>query len=124
MSSWTAVTYVVYLLISLRLTLWVGRTLFENGRIFLVDTFQGNEPLADNVNHLLLVGFYLINAGYVTLALKYGARATDLTSAIELTSTKIGLVLMVLGTMHFMNLYIFSRMRRSALAAEPPPVSL
>lgn len=122
MSSWTALTYIVYLLISIRLTIWVGRTLFENGRIFLVDTFQGNEPLADNVNHLLLVGFYLINAGYVTLALKYGAKPIDLTTSIEFTSTKIGLVLLVLGTMHFLNLYIFSRMRRSALeATEPPP---
>lgn len=123
MTSWTAVTYVMYLLISIRVTMWVGRTLFENGRVFLVDAFLGNEVLADSVNHLLLVGFYLINVGYVTLALKYGTKPIDFTTSIEFTSTKVGLVLLVLGAMHFLNLYIFSRMRHRSLGVtEPPPV--
>lgn len=63
-------TYAIYLLVSVALTVWVARTLHKNGRIFLVDSFGGNEPLADSVNHLLVVGFYLMNIGYVTLALK------------------------------------------------------
>ena len=61
--------YLVYLAISLGLTLWVGRTLFRNGRVFLVDIFKGNTELADSVNHLLVVGFYLINFGYICLNL-------------------------------------------------------
>src|SRR5438132_1471859 len=63
-------TYLLYLAISVALTVWVARTLHKNGRIFLVDVFHGNEPLADSVNHLLVVGFYLIKLGYVSLALK------------------------------------------------------
>ena len=123
MGTWTAVTYVLYLAISIRVTMWVARTLHENGRIFLVDAFSGNEALADSVNHLLVVGFYLINVGYVTLALKYGDKPVDLTSGIEFTSTKVGLVLLVLGAMHFMNLFIISKMRSRALESrEPPPV--
>ena len=46
-------TYFTYLLISVSLTVWVAKTLHKNGRIFLVDTFRGNEPLADSINHLL-----------------------------------------------------------------------
>src|SRR6266545_1037985 len=88
-------TYLAYLSISVALTVWVARTLHKNGRIFLVDSFHGNEPLADSVNHLLVVGFYLINIGYVALALKYGDKAADAQTAIELLSTKIGLVLLV-----------------------------
>ena len=122
--NWLLTTYVSYLLISVALTVWVARTLHKNGRIFLVDSFMGNEQLADSVNHLLVVGFYLINIGYVTLALKYGDKPDNLTSAIEFTSTKVGLVLLVLGVMHFFNLYVFSRMRaRALMAAEPPPVA-
>ena len=60
-------TYLLYLVISIGLTIWVAHTLHKNGRIFLVDVFHGNEPLADSVNHLLVVGFYLINLGYVSL---------------------------------------------------------
>jgi hypothetical protein len=116
-------TYFVYLAISVALTVWVARTLHKNGRIFLVDSFLGNEALADSVNHLLVVGFYLINIGYVTLALKYGARASNPQEAMETLSTKVGLVLVVLGVMHFFNLYIFSKMRKRALLhTVPPPI--
>jgi hypothetical protein len=104
--------YAAYLLISLAVTVWVARTLHKNGRVFLVDAFQGNAELADSVNHLLVVGFYLINIGYVTLALRTDGNLLTLRSAIELVSDKIGIVLLVLGGMHFFNLYVFSRMRK------------
>ena len=108
-------TYIIYLGISVAMTVWVAQTLFKHGRIFLVETFSGKEELADSVNHLLVVGFYLINIGYVTLALQYGAKPSDMTSAIEVLSTKVGLVLLVLGFMHFFNLAVFAKMRRRAL---------
>lgn len=121
----TVWTYVVYLVVSVGLTVWVARTLFKHGRDFLVDAMRGNEKLADSVNHLLVVGFYLINIGYVTLALKYGGqKPTDVQSGIEFFSTKIGLVLVVLGIMHFGNLIVFSKMRsRARLVDAPPPVA-
>jgi hypothetical protein len=119
--NWLIVTYLVYLGISVCLTVWVARTLHRNGRVFLVDSFLGNEQLADSVNHLLVVGFYLINIGYVTLALKYGATAANAQQALETLSTKVGLVLLVLGAMHFFNLAVFSRMRKRGLLHKAPP---
>src|SRR5262249_20176564 len=77
-------TYLSYLSISIVLTVWVARTLHRNGRIFLVDAFGGNEPLADSVNHLLVVGFYLVNIGYVALALKEDRTPGDLQGVLEL----------------------------------------
>src|SRR5437764_1793712 len=109
--NWLILTYIVYLAISVALTVWVARTLHKNGRIFLVDAFHGNTGLADSVNHLLVVGFYLINVGYVTLALRTTATLHNLRESIELFSDKIGLVLLILGLMHFFNLFIFSQMR-------------
>ena len=117
-------TYLAYLSISVALTVWVAHTLHKNGRIFLVDVFSGNEELADSVNHLLVVGFYLINFGYVSLALKLGYQVESAQASIEALSWKIGLVLLVLGGMHFFNLYVFSRIRRRATrfgsGFEPP----
>jgi hypothetical protein len=63
----TTITYIVYTALSIALTVWVGRTLFSNGRIFIIDSFKGNIEMADAVNKLLLVGFYLINFGFVSL---------------------------------------------------------
>ena len=114
-------TYLSYLTLSLVLTIWVARTLHKNGRIFLVDSFDGNEPLADSVNHLLVVGFYLINIGYVTLALKEANAPVDMRGILELLSSKVGVVLLVLGGMHFFNLLVFSKMRRRAMLHRAPP---
>src|SRR5213594_3120479 len=88
-------SYVFYVSISVGLTVWVARTLHKNGRIFLVDVFHGNEPLADSVNHLLVVGFYLINLGYVSLALKLGYTVATTQEGIEALSVKVGMVLLV-----------------------------
>ena len=118
------VTYLLYLAITIGLTVWVANTLHKNGRIFLVDVFHGNEALADSVNHLLVVGFYLINLGYVSMALKLGYDIATPKEGIEALSVKIGMVLIVLGGMHFFNLFVFSRMRRRAsLVNAPPPVT-
>jgi|SRR5690606_6571318 len=113
-------TYVAYLGISTGLTVWVARTLSKNGRVFLVDSFEQNEELADSINHMLVVGFYLINMGYVTLALKLGTKPGTTEEAIEFLSTKIGLVLLVLGAMHFFNLYVIARWGKRAAAAVSP----
>ena len=113
-------THLVYLAISIALTVWVARTLHRNGRVFLVDCFHGNTELADSVNHLLVVGFYLINVGFVSLALRFGVAAADTREAIETLSTKVGFVLLVLGVMHFCNLGVFTTCRRRALGVRPP----
>jgi hypothetical protein len=115
----TVFTYLAYLSISVALTIWVAHTLFKNGRVFLVDVFRGNESLADSVNHLLVVGFYLLNFGYVSLALRLGYDVTTVREGIEALSWKVGLVLVVLGAMHFTNLYVFSRIRRPRFSDAP-----
>ena len=115
------VTYLVYVLLSVLLTIWVARTLHKNGRVFLVDVFHGNQPLADSVNHLLVVGFYLVNFGFVSLALKTAESVENSQRSIEVLSWKVGLVLCVLGVMHFINLITFSSIRRRALVDRAPP---
>jgi hypothetical protein len=116
-------TYLVYLALSIGLTVWVATTLYRNGRAFLVDAFHDNEVLADSVNHLLVVGFYLVNLGFVSLALKTSETITSLGQSIELLSQKVGMVLLVLGGMHFLNIYVFNRLRvRTTIGMAPPPV--
>ena len=114
-------TYIVYIALSFPLTVWVAHTLHKNGRVFVIDSFHGNEELADSVNHLLVVGFHLINIGYVALALKEGTAPADMREVLETISRKIGVVMLVLGGMHFFNIFVFSRMRRRALLRSVPP---
>ncbi len=119
----TVTTYALYLLLALPLTVWVARTLHRNGRVFLVECFRGNSELADSVNHLLVVGFYLINVGFVALYLKLSREVVGTQEVFEALSGKIGVVLLVLGAMHFFNLFVFTRLRhRGRQREELPPV--
>jgi len=111
-------TYTLYLILSLGITIWVARTLHKNGRIFLVEAFNDNEKIADSVNHLLVVGFYLVNFGFVSLFLKYGRPPTNNQEVFEYLSSKIGVVLVVLGIMHFFNIFNFAKMRSKAKTRE------
>jgi hypothetical protein len=117
----TVITYALYLLIALPLTWWVARNLFRNGRIFLVDCFHGNDALADSVNQLLVMGFYLVNFGFVALYLKLAGEVVEVRGIFEALSGKLGVVLLVLGGMHFFNLYVFTRMRKRATWDQAPP---
>jgi hypothetical protein len=111
--------YFSYLVISVILTVWVARTLHGSGRVFLLDAFHGNADLADSVNRLLVVGFYLINVGYIALALKTTDPLVTLRQIIELESTKIGVVLLILGGMHFLNILVLAKMRRGTPQRPP-----
>ncbi|KAA1395461.1 hypothetical protein [Aeromicrobium ginsengisoli] len=110
--TWTVGTYVAYLLIAVPITVWVASTLSRNGRVFLADVFESSPELADAVNQLLVVGFYLLNLGFVILYVRGGGEVADLTELFEALSVKIGVVMLVLGVIHFVNVMVFSSMRR------------
>ncbi|NUO65113.1 MAG: hypothetical protein HOQ11_14685 [Gemmatimonadaceae bacterium] len=114
--------YALYVPISIAITVWVGRTLYRNGYRFLVDVFGGDEEMAHSVNHLLVVGFYLMNLGYVALNLRVEGEYYTTRAGVEVLAGKLGGVLLGVGLMHFFNLYVFSRIRARHVAPPIPPV--
>ena len=112
--NYVIISYISYLLVTVSLTVWVATTLFKNGKVFLLDIFHGNKELSDSVNNLLLVGFYLVNLGYAVYTLSITEQITTARVLIEVLSLKIGWIILVLGAMHFLNLFIFFRLRSKA----------
>ena len=110
----TPFVYIIYLTLSTAITVWVAQTLFKNGRIFIIDAFAGNEKMGDAVNHLLLVGFYLVNLGFIALFMRFGAKPDSIQEAFEYVATKIGIVMFFLGMAHFFNIFNFSRIRKKS----------
>jgi len=96
--------YILYLVISIGITVWVARTLSKNGIVFLVQCFGHNDELARSTNHLLVVGFYLVNIGFITLTLSVGSEPTTTPEAMRFLSSKVGLAVLVVGGMHFFNM--------------------
>lgn len=115
--------YVAYAVIAVGLTIALARILSKNGAVFLEDVFRDKPRMAEAVNHLLVVGFYLLNLGYAALIMK-ASSATTAVEASEVLAWKLGALLISLGVMHFFNLYLFYRIRRRGqLAVLPPPVA-
>jgi len=125
MNTLVLITYAFYAAVTIAMTVWVAQTLYRAGGIFLVEAFHGNEEMAAAVNHLLRVGFYLVNLGFVLMFLKYGEHPHDTVAAVEYLTTKVGIVLIVLGGMHFFNMFNFDKMRKKARRndAVPPPLN-
>lgn len=115
--------YIAYAVTAVPLTVYLARTLFKHGAVFLEDVFKDKPKLADAVNRLLVVGFYLLNLGYAALIMKSRGGET-VVEAVEVLAWKLGALLVSLGVVHFFNLYVFYRIRRrSTVAYLPPPVA-
>src|SRR4051812_5619008 len=121
----TVLTYLLYLAITVPLTIWVARALRRHGEIFLVDVFHGDTGLAHAVNQLLVIGFYLLNLGYVSYFMASSQEVQTGRELMEVVSTKVGGVALVIGVIHFGNVWCLNAFRRRAMlrAQGVPPVS-
>jgi len=116
-------TYLLYIAISMMMTIWVGRTLFVSGKVFLMEIFKNDELLVNSINKLLLIGFYLINLGYLLQNVTGRSKILTAVDSIEMLSEKIGVMAVVLGIVHFVNLFILfqlrSRSKKNHTISEP-----
>jgi hypothetical protein len=114
------IDYALYIAVSIGLTVWVGTTLFRNGRPFLISVFK-EDGLADSVNRLLVVGFYLVNFGAAAILINTGGAPDNVADMLKQTVTRVGIVLLVLGFMHFNNVLILRSIRRRDKKPPLPP---
>ena len=112
--NYNILSYLIYIPMTVAVTVWVATTLFKNALVFLVDIFHGNELLADSVNRLLVVGFYLINLGYAIYTLKIFGSVLTVQVMMEKLSLKLGAIILILGAMHFFNLFVFFKLRNKS----------
>lgn len=104
-------SHLAYLALTVSVTIWVGRTLRKQGTAYITTGNDGRRELASSMSQLLVVGFYLLNLGIVAIALRFGDRATDLQSAIEILSNKAGYVLLGQGLVYFIIVGVISSTR-------------
>ena len=117
------VVYGVYVVIAAFLTAWLARTLFRSGVAFLHDVFSDRPELADAVNRLLVVGFYMLNLGYALYILR-AARGLDAFEAVQFLVNRLAILLVTLAGMHFLNVLVFWRIRaRREQRMLPAPVA-
>ncbi|MFT6102492.1 MAG: hypothetical protein ACJATV_000727 [Granulosicoccus sp.] len=114
----TSSAYITYIILSIVITIFVSRTLSKNGEIYLIEGFGGNIDLAKSVNHMLVVGFYLLNLGFVLLRMRTGVAIEDMEALIVYLSSGLGFVLLALGVAHFFNMFVIYTFRKSYMAKQ------
>lgn len=110
----THFAYGLYLAISIGMTIWVARALSSNGEVFLIRCFGQDQELAASTNRLLVIGFYLVNLGFISYRLT--GWQVDTISLIPEVGSRVGISLLVLGLMHFFNMVMIARFGRAVKA--------
>jgi hypothetical protein len=111
--------YILYLLVSIVLTIVTATILARSGRTFLSHMFGGDEALGQALSRLFAVGFYLLNLGFVILAMRTSVSVHDVRQAIELLSVKLGEALLIIGLLHLVNVFALTRIGRRKRPAVP-----
>ncbi len=108
------IPYLLYLLVSGWLTIIVGNSLHRNGEAWIME-LMGDLPLSKKINNILLLGYRLINFGYILLTLMNNEHGLDsIRLHVEFLATKLGLIITILGGLHLQNillLFIFSKLK-------------
>lgn len=95
--------YIVYLIIGILVTFFVGRDLHRKGYNLILDLF-GHEEFTRTINNILLVLYYLLNMGYISITLINIGEITTIIDLIEKLSIRVGLILFMLGSLHINNI--------------------
>ncbi len=115
-------TYFIYSVAAIGMTALLAKTLSQNGAVFLADVFDDNPKMATAINQLLVTGFFMINMGYALLIFKTD-RAADALVATENLVAKLGLLLVSLGVIHFVNMAVFWKIKKSGDADKYVPAA-
>src|SRR4029079_6907386 len=106
--------YITLLVISIAITIVVGRILVVSGEPFLQEVFQ-DEKVTRSVNRLLSVLFLLITIRVLTIISVWNI---DVGSQLQNMVVKIGIVLIVLGIAYGISLLVLIRIRERRRATQ------
>ena len=106
--------YITLLVISVAITIAVGRVLSMSGRPFLQEVFE-DEQVTSSVNRLLSVLFHLITIGVLTIISVW---QIDVGSQLQNMVFKIGIVLIVLGIAYGISMLVLIRIRERRRATQ------
>lgn len=107
------VAYIIYLALMVFIIVYVGKYFYTRGRVFIIFLLDGNVPLADQVNRLLLVAYCLFNIGYTFIKLNHWQKIDSMALLFSSLSANMGTLILILGLTHFMNMLVIYYLSKS-----------
>lgn len=111
--NYNILAYIIFLVVIIFIIVYVGRYFYSNGRVFIIALFNGHAALADQVNKLLLMAYYLFNIGYAFLKLKQWQKIDNTESLFSSLATNIGLLIFILALIHYVNMLVIYLLSKS-----------
>lgn len=107
-------SYALFFPMMLGIAVYVAQVCHRNGRLWMLRIFDDDARFVDAVNDILLVGCYVVNAGYIAVVLSLWEPVTTLPGMLNVLSQRIALILFTLAGLHYQNiavLLIWSRVK-------------
>jgi hypothetical protein len=79
--------------------------LYKNGEVFLCDILRNDTELVENLNKLLLIGYYLINLGAATITITFWDTVDNVVEMCNALSSVLGKTILVLALLHYNNIF-------------------
>ena len=107
--------YVIYGSFTIYTIWYLGKILHQNGRHYILMIFD-DESWGDFINNSLLMGYYLLNIGWVFITINNWQTIKNTTQLLEVIGYKFGSILLILGVMHWFNimaLYAYGYLKKN-----------
>jgi hypothetical protein len=99
------ITYILYILISSLLVIYVGNFCYKNGQVYILNYFPNDTNLGNSINKLLRIAYYLLNIGLAIWTLHSIKNIKNTAAAILEITQRLSFILLVIAALHFINIY-------------------
>ena len=103
--NYNILTYSIYLPIISVIMIKIGWLLFKNGEIFLLEIFNNNNILVNQINKILLAGFYFTNIGYAIYTIAFWDKIINFQNMINSLTYNLGTIIIGLAILHYNNIF-------------------
>lgn len=114
-------SYLLFFPAMVGVAVYVARMCHKHGRVWMLRIFDNETEFVDAVNNVLLVGCYVVNAGYIALVIGRWETVTSLPQMLGTLSHHVSIILFSLAALHYQNiavLLVWSRIKHRKARAE------
>lgn len=103
--NYNLLAYAIYLSVTFYITVVVGYRFYKHGIHLILDLFTPNAIGAHAINKLLLVGYYLVNLGYLATSIRSWPTIASYQTMVSVLFKEVSILLLVLAILHYNNLF-------------------
>lgn len=98
-------TYIIYILVSNTIVIYVGDFCYRNGKIYILNYFPNEISFGNGINRLLRISYYLLNIGLAIWSLNTMNEINSFKEVIAEITRRLSYILLIIASLHFINIY-------------------